>query len=332
MSYSLDFAHVLSAPAATAVFRQTVSDFKVTENLGFEPSGAGEHVFLHIRKRGENTQWLAVQIARFAGVDKRDVGFSGMKDRWAETTQWFSVYLPKGPEPDWQGFAAETEADMDLLAVARHHQKLRRGEHASNLFTIRLTELKAADDLEQRLAVIAEQGVPNYFGEQRFGWQGNNLNLAAEWLEQGKRIKSRNLRGMVMSAARSWLFNLVLARRVEAGNWRQHVEGDTADSAGFPTGPLWGRGRSTVQGEAAGLEESVLAPWQTWTNGLEHCGLNQERRGLVLQPEGFSWQLDADLLELNFSLPPGQFATAVLREIAQVREPVRDWEDKPAGQ
>ena len=319
MSFSLDFSHALGTPTSTAVLRQTVQDFKVTEDLGFEPSGAGEHVFLHIRKRGENTQWLAGQIARFAGVDKRDVGFSGLKDRWAETTQWFSVYLPKGPEPDWQDFAAGTEADMDLLRVARHHQKLRRGEHASNRFTIRLAELEPADDLKQRLEMIAEQGVPNYFGEQRFGREGNNLILAAEWLEQGKRIKARNLRGMVMSAARSWLFNQVLARRVAVDNWRQAIDGDALSETGMPTGPLWGRGRSITQGGAAELEQKVLAPWEAWTNGLEHCGLNQERRSLVLQPENFEWQLHDNALTVSFALPPGQFATAVLREIARLR-------------
>jgi len=319
MSYSLDFPHALGAPTATAVLRQTVQDFQVDENLGFEPSGSGEHVFLHIRKRGENTQWLAGQIARFAGVDKRDVGFSGLKDRWAETTQWFSVYLPKGPEPDWQNLASETGADMELLAVSRHQQKLRRGEHASNRFVICLVEFQAEPDLPQRLAAIAKQGVPNYFGEQRFGRDGNNLVLAAEWLEQGKRIKARNLRGMVMSAARSWLFNQVLARRVEAGNWNRVIEGDALSEAGQPSGPLWGRGRSAAQGEAGELERNTLETWDVWTNGLEHCGLNQERRSLVLLPEDFEWRLDEASLTVSFALPPGQFATAVLREIARLR-------------
>lgn len=318
MSYSLDFPHALGTPTATAVLRQTVQDFRVDENLGFEPSGSGEHVFLHIRKRGENTQWLAGQIACFAGVDKRDVGFGGLKDRWAETTQWFSVYLPKGPEPDWRELAGETGADMDLLAVSRHQQKLRRGEHASNRFVIRLAEFQAGADLPQRLKTIAEQGVPNYFGEQRFGRDGNNLVLAAEWLEEGKRIKARNLRGMVMSAARSWLFNQLLAGRVKAGTWNQIIDGDAVNEAGQPTGSLWGRGRSTADGEAAALERTLLAPWESWTHGLEHCGLNQERRSLVLLPEAFEWRMDEDALVVSFTLPPGQFATAVLREIAQL--------------
>ncbi len=325
MSFSLDFPHVSQqTPAATAVFRQTVQDFKVTENLGFEPSGTGEHVFLHIRKRGENTQWLAGQIASFAGVDKRDVGFSGMKDRWAETTQWFSVYLPKGPEPDWQSFATQTDAGIDLLAASRHHQKLRRGEHASNHFVIRLTDIDVSDELPQRLARIQQQGVPNYFGEQRFGREGNNLHLAAEWLEEGKRIKSRNLRGMVMSAARSWLFNQVLAQRVLVATWNRIIEGDLQTEAGLPTGPLWGRGRSGTQAQAADLERAALEPWQVWANGLEHCGLNQERRALVLLPENLEWELSGTSLTLSFGLPPGQFATALLREVAQLRQPAED--------
>lgn len=320
MTFSLDFPHLQEAPASSAVFRSSVQDFRVIEELGFEPSGAGDHSLLHVRKRGENTQWLAERIADFASVDKRDVGFCGLKDRWAETSQWFSVYKPKGDEPDWTAFAAETEADIDLLAASRHHQKLRRGMHVRNRFIIRLTELQAAEDLPERLNAVS-QGVPNYFGEQRFGREGNNLNKAAEWLEQGKRIKARNLRGLVTSAARSWLFNQVLAHRVKMGNWNHTVSGDVLTDEHLPTGPLWGRGRSPAQDEAAALEQAALAPWEQWTHGLEYCGLNQERRPLVLMPQGFEWQLEEGVLTVAFGLPPGQFATAVLREIANVQTP-----------
>jgi tRNA pseudouridine13 synthase len=319
MRFSLDFPWAQAQPQATAVFRATVDDFQVVEELGFEPSGVGEHVLLHIRKRGENTQWVADRIADFAGVKKQDVGFCGLKDRWAITTQWFSVYLPKGPEPDWQAFVQSSEANIELLAVARHQQKLRRGAHQRNFFVIRLTELEADQDLPNRLATIREQGVPNYFGEQRFGREGNNLQMAADWLEQGKRVKSRSLRGLVTSAARSWLFNQVLAHRVEQGNWNRSIDGDVLSSDGLPQGPLWGRGRSAAQGEAALIEQQVLQPWQSWTEGLEHCGLQQERRPLALMPEAFSWQQDEDSLIVQFGLLPGQFATAVLREIAQLR-------------
>lgn len=315
MTFSLDFPRALTNPASSAVFRQTVQDFQVVEELGFDPSGQGEHCFLHIRKRGENTQWVADRIAEFANVASRDVGFCGLKDRWAETTQWFSVYLPKGPEPDWYQFTETTDANIELLTVSRHHQKLRRGNHAQNHFVIRLTDLKPSEDLHQRLALIAEQGVPNYFGEQRFGRDAGNLQRAAEWLEQGRAIKSRNQRGMIISAARSWLFNQVLAYRVLHNCWNQRVDGDVVSDQGVPCGPLWGRGRSATQGKAAQIENAVLASWQSWANGLEHCGLNQERRPLVLQPRSLRWQLDDSQLTLHFGLPPGQFATALLREI-----------------
>lgn len=319
MTFSLDFPRALANPASLAVFRQTVQDFQVVEELGFDPSGHGEHCFLHIRKRGENTQWVADRIADFAGVASRDVGFCGLKDRWAETTQWFSVYLPKGPELDWHQFIESTDANVELLAVNRHHQKLRRGSHAQNHFIIRLTELKLSEDLPQRLTTVAEQGVPNYFGEQRFGRAANNLQLATEWLEQGRVIKSRNQRGMVISAARSWLFNQVLAHRVLHHKWNKAVDGDVVTDQGMPCGPLWGRGRSAATGEAAEIEQTVLSSWPSWTNGLEHCGLNQERRPLVLMPNALQWQLEDTQLTLRFGLPPGQFATAVLRELVTLQ-------------
>lgn len=328
MRFSLDFPHAYGTPSIAASFRETPEDFLVDEELDFEPAGEGEHVYLHIRKRGENTDWLAGRIARFAGTEKKDVSFAGLKDRHAITSQWFSVYLPKGPEPDWREFAAHSGADIKLLNAARHTRKLRRGEHARNRFCIRLhfaSDQAAVADIEPKLEQIKTSGVPNYFGEQRFGREANNLVLAADWLEHGKRLKDRRLRGMVMSAARSWLFNQVLSNRISQGAWPRAIEGDVTDETGSPTGPLWGRGRSQATGPAAEAESAALAPWAQWRDGLEHCGLNQERRPLVSYPQTMDWQIESGILTLRFGLAPGQFATAVLREIAALTEAPRDY-------
>lgn len=315
MSFDLTFSHVQQAPQETAIFRQQVKDFIVVEDLGFMPSGEGEHVYVEIRKRSANTSWISDKLAEFFGVKRMDVSYSGMKDRHAETTQWFSAYLPgKKNNFDWPAFVSQAEADVEVLQSARHNQKLRRGTHRSNHFKIRLRSLSSNDDLQTRLRFLQEHGAPNYFGEQRFGHDGGNLVWASDWLENGTVIRNKQKRGMVMSAARSYLFNLVLAERVRQGNWNSLLEGDPSDS-GQSTGPLWGRGRNESSSQTADIEAAALAVQAQWLEGLEHCGLNQERRPLVLKPNDLHWQFDSEGLEISFSLLPGQYATALLREL-----------------
>lgn len=316
-SYSLDWAYAYDKPLATGVFRRTPEDFYVDEQLGFDLSGLGEHVYLHIEKRGDNTAWLARQIAQLAGVGGNDVGYAGLKDRHAVTRQWFSVYLPKGAEPDWRELESDTAR---VLAVTRHTQKLRRGAHTANYFCIQLHELTGSlDDLNQRLAQVAKDGVPNYFGAQRFGHHGNNLVEAQRLLVDGVRIKNRQQRGLMLSAARSYLFNNVLSARVVDGSWMAPMEGDITVNQGG-SGPLWGRGRPLSSGACADLEAQVLHDLSAWCDGLEHVGLSQERRALSLLPIDFSSEITGDSLKLSFALPPGTFATSVLREISLLKE------------
>ena len=313
--FDLDWPFALGKPTVRADFRTVEEDFRVDEELGFEPCGSGEHVYLHLRKRGDNTDWVARQIARLAQVQPMDVGYCGLKDRHAVTSQWFSVYLPRGAEPDWQLLAAEGQ---QLLAVSRHTHKLRRGQHAANRFEIRLRNLTG--ELDENRLTAALQRVPNYFGEQRFGHQGNNLQVADALLRGGRRIKNRQKRGLMISAARSYLFNAVLAERLRLGNWTESLAGDLPE----PSGPLWGRGRSLSTAATLALEAQVLAPWRHWCDGLEHLGLKQERRVLALCPRDPSWRRQGQDLVLNFGLPPGTYATAVLREIAQLQQPSRE--------
>lgn len=306
---ALDWPRALGGAALEGDFRSLPEDFVVDELAGPPVDDTGEHVYLQIRKRGANTGWVAQQLARLAGVRPQDVGYYGLKDRHAVTSQWFSVWLGQKRSPDWSGI------DSDEIALLQHHRgsrKLRRGEHGGNRFAIRLRKLRGdREAAEQVLARIAG-GVPNYFGEQRFGREGGNLELARRLAEEGGRCR-RSEKSFAMSAARSWLFNRVLAERVKLQNWQQPLAGEPEAE---PTGPLWGRGRNPA-GEVVGeLEQRLVDPWQAWCDWLEHCGLKQERRPLVLQPEAFEYQWSEDELLLRFALPPGTFATAVLREVA----------------
>jgi len=344
------------------LFRAELEDFKVDEVLGFAFSGEGEHLCLHIEKRGENTRWVAKLLAEYFDVDEMAIGYCGLKDRRAVTRQWFSVHLPNTPDVTLpniltldtlgsKGFDSKAP-EYQVLDSFRHHKKLRRGMHQANSFVIRLRQIQGdREALDERLQKISGQGVPNYFGEQRFGIDGGNLPEADSLLRtqygtdrkrdsdkkrgsgkkggRGRRGSPRG--GIYLSAARSYLFNLVLAERVKQGSWSDPTEGDTVEGdtleRNIATGPLWGRGRSNVPEAVREFEQSVLSDWQDWTNALEFSGLQQERRPLVLNPGGLSWQwLPSDKgsatdLELSFTLSSGCFATSVLRELIQLKSP-----------
>jgi tRNA pseudouridine13 synthase len=326
-------------PPVSGRLRATPEDFVVREIPLLEPAGEGEHVWLLLRKRQENTEQVARKLARLAGVPLRDVSYAGLKDRNAVTEQWFSVCLPSGHEPGWSDLDSTT---VTLLTHARHHRKLRRGTLRGNAFRIRIRDVRGdRPALEQRLRDIAVYGVPNYFGEQRFGRGGSNLRTAGRLFSHSAGRLSRAQRGLVLSAARSFLFNQVLARRVEMRNWDHPLPGEVLQLEGtqsyfigaqvddtlrrrvregdlHPTGPLCGRGESPATGEALGVETESLAPYGTWRQGLGEAGLKQERRSLrlLIGAPAWSWS-EPDCLELAFSLPAGGYATSVLRELVR---------------
>ena len=336
-SPTASLAYAWGKPLATGRLRQHPEDFQVTEIPLLEPDGAGEHVWLWIRKCNENTHDVAGQLARFAGVHPRQVSFAGLKDRKAVTEQWFSVQLPGKQEPHWEDMDSDT---LTILSHARHSRKLRRGTLKGNAFRITVRDIDGGRDaLEQRLAVIAREGVPNYFGEQRFGRDGSNLQTADRLFSNPRLRLSRNKRSLALSAARSLLFNQVLSARVAAANWNVPLAGDAmqlhgshsyfiaaaidADLSGrvaaqdvHPTGPLHGRGENPVRDVCRELETRVLADHAGWCAGLDAAGLKQDRRALRLGVEDLSWQwgLSGELL-LAFSLPAGAYATSVLREV-----------------
>ena len=319
--FSLDFKRAYQSLAIHGYLKACPKDFQVTELQRGELSGEGEHVWLHWQKTGINTQSLARDLARLAKVAEMDVGYAGMKDRQAVTSQWFSVYLPGAVEPDWT--TLETDK-LQLLTKIRHRKKLRRGQHDGNCFTIRLTSLEGdTTTLQQRLEMIKTQGVPNYFGLQRFGIAAGNLTGADQLFVARKRPPSRHLRGIYISAARSYLFNRLLSSRVSDMSWRTLESGDLACTAlvPMPTGPLWGRGRLKSSGRIAELESQAADELACWCRGLEHCGLQQERRSLCLPVKDLTWSLDEHALQLSFELPSGGYATSVVHELGDFVAP-----------
>lgn len=219
-------------PIARGVIRQQPEDFVVEELLGFEPSGAGEHLWLHLRKRDWNTQDLALWLSRSARLPLRAVGVSGLKDRLAVTSQWFSLHLPGKPDPEFV-VAGEWPEGVECLQAVRHSRKLNRGTHRANRFRLAVRALRDGEDLEDRLKRVAEQGVPNYFGVQRFGRESRNSERGAAWLRgEGEAPRKQQMRGFWLSAVRSELFNAVLAERVRRGVWNRYLDGDICQPDG----------------------------------------------------------------------------------------------------
>jgi tRNA pseudouridine13 synthase len=335
---TLELPHAHGGPAGQGLLRAIPDDFVVDEDLGYQPSGQGEHAFLVIRKRNTNTHDLARSLAKLCGIAQVGVGYAGLKDRQAVTTQSFSVHLPGRPDPDWTVLDDE---DIQVLSVARHHRKIRRGSLRGNRFRVRLREVNAdREALEQRLQRIARHGVPNYFGSQRFGHAGSNLRRADALLRGELRKVKREQKGILLSAARAQLFNQVLAARVDAGNWDRVLRGDVLLLAGserqfiadsvddtllrraaefdiHPSGPLPGRPCRTLvpEEEAAWLESQALRPWLDWIDGLARLGLDADRRSLRLKVDELAWHWESDQLLLDFALPAGSYATVVVREL-----------------
>jgi tRNA pseudouridine13 synthase len=329
---------VYGQPAGQGKIRVLPEDFIVSENLSFEPSCAGEHVFLEIEKKGENIDHVARQLARFAGVRQRDIGFAGLKDRHAVTTQWFSVWLPGRPDPDWTQF--ET-GSIKVLQAQRHARKLQRGALSGNRFKLVIREwLGDKAKTNKQLEAIKAEGIANYFGEQRFGHAGQNVNKALN-LFQGMKV-THEQRSLYLSAARSYLFNHILACRVRQKSWNRAIAGDVfmfdcsrsrfrsdqpepeivnrVDAKEIhPAGALWGRGDVLVSAEALKIEQAVIGEYAEIAGGLIQCEVDLDRRPLRVNVQDLDWQFTGDsILELGFTLPAGSYATTLLREIVAI--------------
>lgn len=304
---SLCFPRAWGGPDCHGVIKANPADFCVFERLGFEPAGTGEHAWLKIRKTNTNTGWVAARLADVADVRPFDVGYAGRKDRRAVTEQWFSCYLPGRMDPDWQALPA---GDMEIITVTRHRRKLRKGAHQGNFFEIRIRHINGQPaSLENRLARVKADGFPNFFGEQRFGRQANNLK-EADRLFAGERI-SRVKRDIYISAARAYLFNRVLSERIHDGSWCL-----PGDGGAIRTGPLYGAARDAPP-------EPVPDGYNHWNEGLKRLKVKAARRPLCVIPEDFDWKFeDNDTLLLSFALPPGAYATSLLRELIYYEESV----------
>lgn len=368
---SADLPQPMKPPIKQALYKAKPEDFVVNERLEVDFTGEGEHLWLHIKKSGINTAYLAKLLSEWADIPLRDVGYSGLKDRLALTTQWFSLRLPKKQKPD-SDFAPvdiKEHETVKIIAEHWHNKKLNRGTHNANQFVITLRDIEFASDIaatdakqatEQHLATISKTGVPNYFGPQRFGYEGNNIAEALRLFarpipaskpktKKSKRKRApREQNAMELSAARSLIFNEILAARVQDGSWNTGLNGEVFNLNGsgsifasehmdetlqarvasgdiHPTAVMWGTGNDKVAGDAAELENTVVqqdALLAALATGLEQREVKAQRRALRLPVEDLScqWADEQDeeqTLVLSFTLTTGSFATSVLASIVQ---------------
>lgn len=371
-----DLPYAFGKPQAQAVLKQYPEDFLVDEELGFELSDEGEHIWLLVEKRLLNTADILQHFSRIFRLKERDIGYSGLKDKQAVTTQWISFPAKAfytWAEESFDGFSLplfnqacmalpfvllegsdsdlESGSDLDsdsgiekgswikLRQCRLHSKKLKRGSHKTNRFTLTLRDFEGDKaEVETRLAKIQQQGVPNYFGSQRFGNEQRNLDRARDFFNGQTHTKKRRTIGLWLSAARSYLFNAVVAKRVEQASWNTLSVGDVAGLAGsksvfvvenvddvilkrlnegdiHPTAPMFGAGDSLAAGDVDALENDVLGKYSIFTTGLIEQGLKMERRKMRLFVDNLSAKWCDNALEISFSIEVGAYATVVIREL-----------------
>jgi len=342
----LDPPRLLGNPIGRANLKVSPEDFQVEEILGFSPSGEGEHCLVWVEKVDRNSNDVATEIAQRLGIRRRLVDHCGLKDRAAITRQWFSIHLP--------GIASPTPEQINgdgfrVLMTTRHQRKLRRGGHRANRFVIRLRDCTFdSDTATARWEAIQDRGVPNYFGHQRFGASGDNVEVARKMFNREIEVRDRGLRGILISAARSCIFNACVARRVVDLNWDApladnvfgfadnhslvlpgNVRGDEADRVASGhleiTAPLWGNGPLHSESIARSIEQAIADQYHDLADGLQELNLRQERRVIRLRPSmaSLEWESNTDMV-LRFELPTGTYATTLIREMVDFAPPPTD--------
>lgn len=324
-------------PQSTGLLKASPEDFVVVEDLGFEPDGEGEHILVRILKSGCNTRFVADALAKFLKIHVREVSFAGQKDKHAVTEQWLCARVPGKEMPDLSAFQLE---GCKVLEYARHKRKLRLGALKGNAFTLVLREVSHRDEVESRLQAINTGGVPNYFGAQRFGIGGSNLQGALRWAQSDAPVRDRNKRSFWLSAARSALFNQIVSERLKKTDFNQVVDGDALQLAGrgswfvatqeelaelqrrvdekelMVTASLPGSGEWGTQRDALTFEQSAIAEECELQSLLLREKVEASRRAMLLYPQQLSWNWWDDVtVELRFWLPAGSFATSVVREL-----------------
>ena len=343
-----------SRPEISGNIKLDFADFVVQEDLGFSPSGFGNHIFVSVTKKGLTTIDVAKKISEVAGHKLSSIGYSGMKDKNGECTQWFSFPLTDNVE---QILSSIEDANLSVVASKLNERKLKIGSHRRNFFDITIRNCAGGQDtFEDRLQAIREYGVPNYFGMQRFGHKMQNVIAFYESIisdessvstcKKANRYKvNSTTRGIQISAARAFLFNEVLSARLNMENWTTYLPGDVLNLDGTESyflleeddqrekiqrrldifdihisGPLAGiiklKDKYVTRLKAADIELGSLNKYEELLIGLKNLNVMASRRPLRFRAENLQWfWINRNTLKVTFSLRKGCYATSLLREV-----------------
>ena len=324
-------------PTTHGLYKQQYEDFMVIEELGFELTGEGEHVLVYLEKKDYNTIFVAEQLAKYVGISAKNVSYAGLKDRQAITQQWFSLHLPGKETPDFTQFNL---TGCRILQINRHNKKLKIGALKGNRFKIVLRNISDKQAIESKLNLIKKHGVPNYFGEQRFGRDQNNITQAIKWASGEISVKDRKKRSFYLSAARSAIFNQIVSQRIEQNIEQTVLDGDilqlSKSNSWFLskteellllqqrlqngeiniTAPMVGDSPLSTTSIALEFETNCLKRWSCFEQLFKKERMETSRRSILLRPEELKWQWIRDNnIEISFYLPSGCYATSVLREL-----------------
>jgi tRNA pseudouridine13 synthase len=344
-------------PGIGGTIKSIPEDFEVEEIPAYEPSGTGDFLFLWIEKRGMGAEYFTRQVAQRLGIGVGQVGTAGLKDRHAVTRQWVSV--PADAETN----LGQLEGDgVRVLKVGRHGNKLRPGHLHGNRFRIVIREVSKDIDVPSVVASIVQRiqahGLPNFYGAQRFGHDGETLHLGLALLKNlplpispdGRQPNVRNpfLRKLALSAVQSALFNEYLSGRMTNGLLRQVLLGDVmakwpfggmfvaddvaAEQARFDrretvsAGPIFGRKTFPTRHEAAEREAAILAGEGLSRESFARFGklLMGSRRHNVVYVDDLQADLQLESVQLTFTLPAGSYATVLLSEVMKCRITTRE--------
>ncbi len=339
----------INSVSASGIIRSQADDFIVLEHNDIEFTESGEHLWLKVEKTNSNTAWVATQISSACKVPARQVGYAGLKDRHAITQQWFSVQLPKIRELD--EIKAKLPDEVKIIEHHWHKSKIKTGFLTCNEFRLKVRNITGdTAQINHNIATLMTQGAPNYFGPQRFGHHMGNIEKANDWFSGKTKVNNKNLRGLLISTARSHIFNQILAYRIKNNTWDQVIDGDiiqlngshswfhandatnnelTERLAAFDihlTAALWGEDGVQSSANCAELEQNNANEFPIYQQGFKLFRVKQDRRAIRVVPMDLSHTWDNEDLLLNFKLLPGAYATGILREILSVTDCSHDAE------
>ena len=337
-SMDLPFASQ-GAPGINGRIKQEPEHFVVQEIPLYLPEGQGEHVYLTLRRKGITTRNLQKDLAGLFKIKEGSVGYAGLKDKQALTTQTFSLHV-FDLDPDEAGQRVTENLDVEVLSTGRHKNKLKRGHLLGNSFNILLAGA-GEEDLEQAKAtaqVLSQIGAPNFYGEQRFGKKGDNAELGRQAL-LGRGPRQKWLRTLVLSAFQSRLFNQWLTERMQRDEFLTIIPGDVAkktDTGGIfivedaqedqqrfdrgeitYTGPIYGSKMRMARDRAGELEDAILEEQGLDPQAFGRARLTGSRRPVRLDLAGLNLELTEQGIWFKFALPKGAYATSVMREFTK---------------